>query len=282
MGDDFLVTVAVTIGYNGKVMSRPKWQARLINRFFKKIFLFAKLTRIPVIGTWLYGVFFKKDDITFIPINTSLEPHDHVVLPSDIIRHFILSSQFIWIKDKCVCRSAEDCKNYPKDLGCIYLGRVVQNFNPDLGRMATVDEALDHVRRCEEAGLVHMIGLNRLDSLMLNCAPSDTLMTICNCCECCCFFRILPGLNKPIREKIRGLDCVSIEVLTGCTGCGACMASCFAGALSIAGGRAVINDNCIKCGKCVRACRAGFIRMNITDPVFVDSSINRIMAGVER
>ena len=156
-------------------MSRPKWQVKLINRFFKKIFLFAHITRVPLVGTWLYRLFFDKDDITFIPINTSLEPHDHVALPSDIIRHFIKNSQYIWIKNKCVCRTAESCKNYPKDLGCIYLGPAVQNFNQDLGRMATIEEALEHVRRCEEAGLVHMIGLNKLDSLMLNCAPSDTL-----------------------------------------------------------------------------------------------------------
>ena len=111
---------------------------------------------------------------------------------------------------------------------------------------------------------------------MLNCAPSDTLMTICNCCECCCFFRILPGLNEPIRDKIRGLPSVEVEVLEGCTGCGACASSCFTGALSVMEGKALINENCIKCGKCVRACRGGHIRMNINDPIFVDSSISRI------
>jgi ferredoxin len=273
---------AVPIGSDGKAMSRPKWQAKLINRFFGKIFLLAKISRLPILGTWIYRLLFDKDDITFIPINESLEHQEHVALPSDIIRHFIMRSPYIWIKDKCVCRTAENCKNYPRDLGCIYLGTAVKNFHPDLGRMATVDEALEHVRRCEEAGLVHMIGINKLDSLMLNCAPSDALMTICNCCECCCFFRILPGLNEPIREKIRGLDSVVIEVHDGCTGCGACTASCFAGALSVVEGRAVINENCIKCGKCVRACGAGFIKMTIDDPVFIESSITRIMESSAR
>lgn len=270
------------IGNGGQAMSRPRWQVKLINRFFKKIFLFANITRVPFVGTWLYRLFFDKDDVTFIPINASLEPHEHVALPSDIIRHFIMKSEYIWIKDRCVCRTAENCRSYPKDLGCIYLGPAVQNFNQDLGRMATVGQALEHVRRCEEAGLVHMIGLNRLDSLMLNCAPSDTLMTICNCCECCCFFRILPRLSGPIRERMRGLDCVTIEVRDGCTGCGACVSSCFAGGISVVHGRVVINNNCIKCGKCVRACRAGLIKMTITDPVFIDSSINRIMESIAR
>jgi ferredoxin len=259
-------------------MSRPQWQVKLIQMFFGGIFLFARATRLPVIGSWIYRALFDKDDITFIPVNESLQHPEHVALPSDIVRHFIMKAEHIWIKDSCVCRSAEGCRNYPVDLGCIYLGGPVLKFNSGLGRMATAEEALDHLQRCADAGLVHMIGLNRMDSLMLGCAPSDTLMTICNCCECCCFFRILPDLHGPIKQKIRGLPCVDISVAEGCTGCGKCAAACFVQAISIAGGKARINDDCIRCGKCVRACGAGSIKMRITDPVFVDNSIGRITA----
>lgn len=254
-------------------MSRPKWQVKIINRFFREILLLAKITRVPIIGSWIYRALFDKDRITFIPVNESVPAHEHVALPSEIVRHFISRSEHIWIKDKCVCRAAEGCDNYPAELGCIYLGSAVMKFNPDLGREATVGEALQHLRRCEDAGLVHMIGLNRMDSLMLNCAPADTLMTICNCCECCCFFRILPDLNQPIKEKIKGLSCVEVTVEEGCTGCGACTGSCFTRAITVTNGRARINDNCIGCGKCVRACCSGSIRLTINDPVFINNSI---------
>jgi ferredoxin len=257
-------------------MSRPKWQVKLIDRFFGKIFFLARITRVPVIGTWIFKCLFNKDDITFIPVNESIRQMEHVALPSDIVRHFIMNSNYIWIKDKCVCRAAEGCKNYPIDLGCIYLGNAVNKFNPDLGRIATVDEALDHLKRCADAGLVHMIGLNRMDSIMLNCAPSDSLMTICNCCECCCFFRILPGLNDPIKEKIKKLPNVSINILEGCTGCGECIAGCFVKAISIENGKACINEDCIGCGKCVKACGTESIRLYINDPIFIANSIARI------
>jgi ferredoxin len=263
-------------------MSRPKWQAKLINRFFGKIFFLARITRVPVVGTLIFKFLFKKDDITFIPVNESIRRHEHVALPSDIVRHFIMISKYIWIKHECVCRAAEGCKNYPVDLGCIYMGDAVNNFNPDLGRMVTVDEALDHLRRCDDAGLVHMIGLNRMDSLMLNCAPSDALMTICNCCECCCFFRILPGLNDPIKEKIKGLPNVNVCVLDTCTGCGECVSGCFVKAISIEGGKACINENCIGCGKCVMACGTESIRLDINDPVFINNSIARISDNQSR
>jgi ferredoxin len=231
---------------------------------------------VPFIGSWIFKFLFKKDDITFLPVNESIRHREHVALPSDIVRYFIVNANRIWIKNECVCRAAEGCKNYPVELGCIYLGDAVNNFNPELGRIAAVGEALEHLQRCDDAGLVHMIGLNRMDSLMLNCAPSDTLMTICNCCECCCFFRILPGLNGPIKEKIKGLPNVNVSILDSCTGCGECVAGCFVKAITIENGRARINDDCIGCGKCVMACGVESIRLDITDSVFVNNSIARI------
>jgi len=87
------------------------------------------------------------------------------------------------------------CKDYPMDLGCIFLGEAVKEINPKFGRMATVEEALEHAKKCRDAGLVHLIGKNKLDTVWLNAGPGDKLMTICNCCPCCCLWKILPDIS---------------------------------------------------------------------------------------
>ncbi len=52
-----------------------------------------------------------------------------------------------------------------------------------------------------------------------------------------------------------------ITVLTEkCTGCGACMAVCPVGAISMAGDKAKIGDSCNLCGACVKACGVGAIK----------------------
>lgn len=262
-------------------MARPKWQVALLQRLFGGIFIFAWMTRLPIVGRFLYQRLFDKDSIFFIPIDESVRQPEQVALPLEIVRHFIRNAGAIWIKNRCVCRSSMGCENYPADLGCIYLGDEVMNFNPDLGRTVSVEEALEHLRKCADAGLMQMIGLNKIDSLMLNCAPADRLMTICNCCECCCFFRILPNLDEPIRKKIQGLPFVNVVIGEDCTGCGVCVDACFVRAISMKGGRAMIEGDCIRCGKCVRACPGGHIAIEISDPVFVERTIDSIEAIVE-
>jgi hypothetical protein len=86
----------------------------------------------------------------------------------------------------CLCRDAKQCKDYPIDLGCLFLGEAALGINPRLGRGVTKREALEHIRRCREAGLVHLIGRNKLDTVWLGVGPGDKLLTICHCCPCCC------------------------------------------------------------------------------------------------
>ncbi|MDY6794139.1 MAG: hypothetical protein SWK76_02475 [Actinomycetota bacterium] len=58
-------------------------------------------------------------------------------------------------------------------------------INPKLGRRVTREEAREHVRRCREAGLFHIIGRNKIDMVWLNIRLGQRLLTICNCCPCC-------------------------------------------------------------------------------------------------
>jgi hypothetical protein len=78
------------------------------------------------------------------------------------------------------------CKDYPVEYGCLFLGDAAKSIHPQLEKSATVDEALDYVKRCREAGLIHHLGFIEKDSVWLEVCPSNRLLTVCSCCPCCC------------------------------------------------------------------------------------------------
>jgi ferredoxin len=123
------------------------------------------------------------------------------------------------------------------------------------------------VRRCQEAGLVHMLGRNKLDTLWLGVGPGQKLLTICNCCPCCCLWRVLPHVSAQIGTKVTALPGVSVHVGDGCTGCGACARICFVQAVAVVDGRAVIGDGCRGCGRCVEVCPQGAIELVMDGPL---------------
>jgi hypothetical protein len=86
----------------------------------------------------------------------------------------------------CQCRDSNHCQGYPHHLGCIFLEKGVLRIDPKMGHRATPDEAIEHMRLARKARLVHLIGRNRIDSVWLVTGPKEDLLSICNCCPCCC------------------------------------------------------------------------------------------------
>jgi len=264
-------------------MSRPLWFVRLLERAFPSRFLLAKTTRVPLLGRLLDRVFFDQDDLIYlphdrvIPVHSLIETPDEVVLPSQVVEQFIEMARVHWVMDSCICRRAERCQDYPIDLGCLFLGEAALGINPRLGRRVSREEALEHVRRCREAGLVHMIGRNKLDTIWMGVGPGDRLLTICNCCPCCCLWRVLPHMAPDIGRKITRLPGLTVSVNGACTGCGACTDGvCFVDAITLVDGHATISEQCRGCGRCALACPAGAIDVNFGRSDFVDQCIRRI------
>ncbi len=262
-------------------MSRPVWQVNLIKKMFPSRFSQAKATQLSPIGKLVQRLLFHEDDIIYLPINESIKPADNIALPSDIVRHFVKTASHRWIMNECICRAADSCKHYPINLGCLFMGEAVLDINPELGRLASVEEALAHVDRCEEAGLVHLIGRNKLDSIWLNVKPAHKLLTVCNCCECCCLWKMLPDIYDPISECVKKLDSVNVMVTDNCKGCGTCTKSCFVDAISIQGKKAVISDACRGCGRCTVNCPEKAIELTISHTESVNEAIKRISSLVE-
>ena len=272
-------------------MARPVWFVELIKLPFPYRHLLGKLTTLPVVGRVVDYMLFDGDEILYlpvdrvIPVDESIEDPGEMVLPSQIVEHFIKEADCHWIMNECLCRDASRCEQYPIDLGCLFLGEAADGINPRLGRRVTVEEALEHVRQCREAGLIHMVGRNKLDTIWLGVGPGDRLLTICNCCPCCCLWRVLPHVTSRIGAKVARMPGVSVRVTDRCLGCGLCTQGiCFADAIGldgIDGDRAVISDGCRGCGLCVDVCPEAAIEISIEASGFVETSIERLSAVVD-
>ncbi len=273
-------------------MARPMWFVNLLSKAFPNRFLIAKLTKVPILGKVLVKVLnkllFEGSDIMYLPkdqvieVNQVVKRGGEVVLPSKIVQHFIETAKYHWIMNFCICRRSEKCEHYPIELGCLFLGEAVLGINPQLGRQVTKEEALDHVKKCREAGLIHMIGRDKLDTSWLNIGPDEKLLTICNCCNCCCLWRILPELAPELGKTFKRIPSVKVRVIENCVGCGTCTKDiCFVKAIQLVNNKAIISNACRGCGRCVEICPQHAIEINITDEQFVEKSIEHISALVD-
>jgi len=268
----------------------------LFVKFLKKAFpgrrLIAKMTKAPLLGRAVDKMLFNGDDIMYLPkdnvaqkviqIGKTLERPEETVLPSEIIHHFIDKANFHWIMNFCLCRDASKCEDYPIEYGCLFLGEAARGINPKLGREVTKEEAHEHVAKCRDAGLVHLIGRNKLDSSWLGVSPGDKLLTVCNCCPCCCLWKMLPDLNPAISRKVTRMLGVNVTVIDACVGCGTCAEGiCFVDAINMVDDRAVISDQCRGCGRCVETCPETAIEMTIANLDYLEDSIERISAVVD-
>jgi Pyruvate/2-oxoacid:ferredoxin oxidoreductase delta subunit len=264
-------------------MSRPVWFVELLKKVFPTRKIAALLTNLPVIENIADFGFFMGDDIVYLPkdntiqINEAIAESEDIVLPSQVVEHFIEIANYHWIMDFCLCRESEHCQDYPRDFGCIFLGEAVLGINPQLGRLVSKEEALDHAHHCREAGLVHLIGRNKLDTMWLGVKPGGKLMTICNCCPCCCLWGTLPYISPKISRKIHKLPGVTVTVTDLCSGCGVCTEGfCFVDAIAFTNGRAEIKDTCRGCGRCVEICPDGAISLTIDETTVFQKMVNHL------
>ena len=175
----------------------------IIKISFNFRFILAKsVKKISPLSKIVDKLFFEGDDIQVLPrdssikhnyptkeeieINTDIEVPENTFLPSQVLEKMISKSRYLFIMNFCICRISNKCRDYPQELGCLFLGKGTKRISNNLGRIVTVEEALEHVNKCQKAGLVNIIGRNKIDSVWLNTGPKEELLSICACCPCCC------------------------------------------------------------------------------------------------
>jgi Fe-S-cluster-containing hydrogenase component 2 len=184
-------------------------------------------------------------------------PDRRQAIPFDVVSE-IIKREEAWIAvSDCYCRKAKTLLGK----GCEHPVEVCFVFNEfaeglverGVGRKIGYDEAMQILRKCEEAGLVHHID---------NCV--EDARTLCNCCSCACSpLRISelrqergqPSVIAPSRYVVK-------HDTAKCTHQEDCVSRCPTHARSIRNGRVVMDPAlCEGCGLCVTACTQGANRM---------------------
>ena len=230
---------------------------------------------------------FEDDEIIVIPntinINQKIESEGSEFLPTQIIKDVIKRCDDIVLMNSCLCRSSNDCQDYPHDIGCIFLGPTASKIPKHVGRKATVEEALAQVDRADAAGLSHIIGRNKIDTIWMNVHPGKGLLTICHCCPCCCLWKVYPNLDDEISDKLEKLDGVEVKIHEeNCRMCKRCLDEvCMFQAIGLKDNKISIDyDNCRGCGLCINTCKFGAITIDYTDET-IDNVINRMEDLIE-
>ena len=116
---------------------------QLIKLAFPGRFLAARATRVPVLGQVMDRWLFEGDHLFYLPqdhliqVDEAVELPGEMVLPSQVVEHFIEQANVHWIMNACICRDGCRCEDYPIDLGCLFLGEAAEGINPKLGRRVT-------------------------------------------------------------------------------------------------------------------------------------------------
>ena len=261
----------------------------VVNRVFNWRFRIAGLTKKSKTAKKIINkMFFENDDVVIIPntirVNQKIESEPSEFLPTDVIKEVIKQCSDIVIMDTCLCRTSNKCEDYPQDIGCIFLGPTSRKIPRTICHTATVDEALEHVDKADAAGLSHLIGRNKIDSVWMNARPDEGLLTICHCCPCCCLWKFIPDLHEDISSKITKLTGVNVTYNEEkCKNCMKCIKdnTCMFEALTLKDNKINIDKNkCLGCGICANTCKFDAITIDYTDKS-INNVINRMYNLIE-
>jgi ferredoxin len=179
-----------------------------------------------------------------IEIKETIEDTSQAV-PYDFVTEMIRNTDRIALAE-CYCRLSMEMAGKPcshEKETCFLFNEAARSLiETGVAREVSVDEAIEIVRRCEEAGLVHNVN---------NC--EDEITFLCNCCPCCC--PILGALNKGLTNVGQPSRFIPQFDQNSCQTCGTCVEICYVHALSLVEGAILFDDaKCIGCGLCASHC----------------------------
>lgn len=212
--------------------------------------------------------------VQVIPLDVDLSSKSHnVILPVDLIVQELKDADYIAILHQCICRDSFDCKHYPHDFGCIFLGPVGRHaVEKGIARHATLEEALEHVHEAAELGLMAAADFVEGEQFIWGVRNDEMnrYRMICFCCDCCCLaMKVLKESTKDVSPRYAPVGWTATVNHDACVGCGACRPKCPQKCISYReDGKCIINqDQCLGCGFCKLACGHNAIGVRQTMPM---------------
>lgn len=264
---------------------RPAWWLTLLAKVWPLTWISARMTQWPLIGPIVakasLPLFTGKNlNISYLPINEEITGTS-TLLPVRVVEEFIRRSPHRVIVKRCTCRDARQCKNHPIDYGCTLLGEGTREIDPRIVDHVSREEAIAHLHRTVENGLVPMIGRVKIDNFIWGVRDRGQLLTVCHCCHCCCTLltsgRYLPPEAAASMVRLKGLE-ISVDH-EACILCGLCVGECHMAAISIADDRIHHDMNkCIGCGLCITNCPQKAVTADIND---VDEAVRELTERIE-
>ena len=248
-----------------------------------------KWSSYPVLK-WMINPFFKRpyNEVTSVPINVSVKNPKSVPLPMKLVERLLSEIEDKFILDECICRNHNKSDDPPRDIGCIVLGAALNRMHPSHGHRVNDEEAIEHLHRAGNAGLIANIAHVWIDPLAFGTRFKD-LMFICLCDDTNCLYRTFMKKRGPnLNEAFKKLPGISVTVNNKlCNGCGTCKELCFVDAIEIIDNKSVIDDNCKGCGRCVEHCPMKALELNLQkeDELFSQlktriNSVSNIKIGI--
>lgn len=175
------------------------------------------------------------------------------VIPFKNARDLVLSQPDHIVVLDCPCRAARENPCKPVDV-CLVVGEPFASFvlehNASGARAITPEEAVEILEAEAQRGHVHHAFFKE--------AMLDRFYAICNCCSCCCGAIQAQRNGTPM---LISSGYVSQLEETHCVSCGACVAACPFGAMTLNGRVTIDSFACMGCGVCVAACPEGALSL---------------------
>ncbi len=89
----------------------------------------------------------KYNHAVILPIQQDIPIPANSILPRQLLETLVEESSTRVVMNSCLCRTVEECDDYPLDLGCLFLGEGAEQIHSSMAHSVSREEALAHINR---------------------------------------------------------------------------------------------------------------------------------------